>query len=690
MSRLGDNERARPLLERALSIWEAQSEDGVGSPLVAVAADNLAMVLYDQGEDARCLELIEWALELRERQLGPQHPDVAQSLNNLALHLHGQGELEEAERHHRRALAVRERVLGTVHPDVAQSLNNLGVVLRELGDLETARDLYRRSIEIWQSAVGPGGLDEVRARINLAAANAALVDAEAAASDVLRAAETVEAITEAHLGSLSVAERLAWNDDLPQTVSSLLMAYAMPVAPKRAYALMAGLKGGVLAGLAGLGREPNADAAQRLRTVRQAIGRAVQAGRVSEVAGLEQERERLERALLEAQRPLEESGWDRSGTTRLATGLPSRSAFVDLYCTVDWVGDESFCYTAVVTTRGVHVTVNLGPADLLDDALTAWRTEVVSPLCDLGALTEMVWAPIANVLGEDIDQIWVCPAGPLWGVPWGLLADGAGVAVVPSPRALLALQTPPAPPQDGVLLVTGPTYGPAVRDRGLGDLPSAPAESRCVTDAAGASGRRVVPLEAEEATAEAVCLGLESCGHAHIATHGLSGTAEGRLSGGLSHRGTILADPGSGLLASGGRWTRSPLATSALVLADEDPYLTAEQVVGLSLNGLQSVVLSACSTGLGRWVSGQGVLGLAAAFHAAGVRWTLTSLWDVPDAATLELVRAFYTSLWGQGRSPADALAEAQAHVRARRCWRAPLFWAGWALSGDAFRPVGL
>ncbi|WP_412070577.1 tetratricopeptide repeat protein [Rubrivirga sp. IMCC43871] len=688
LSRLGDNARARPLLERALSIWEEQSQDGAGTPLVAVAADNLAMVLYDDGEDERCIELITWAMEIREQLLGPMHPDVAQSLNNLALTVQDLGDLEAAEGYHRRALAIREQALGLTHPDVAQSLNNLGGVVGARGDLEAARDLYRRSIRIWQAAVGAGGLDEAMARINLARADAALAGPEAAAADVLRAAETVEAITTQQLGTLSVAERLAWNDDLPQTMSSMLMAYAMPVAPARAYGLLAGLKGGVLAGLLGLGRG-HAEAARRLRAVREEIGRAVQDDRASDVDGLEHERERLERSLLGTRAHVEDGVWDRSGAARLAAGLPDDAAFVDLYCTVDWPGAETFRYTAVVTAGGEHATVDLGPADVLDDALAAWRREVVSPLCDLDALAERVWAPIGDVLSGSVGQVWVCPEGPLWGVPWGLFGGDRRVAVVPSPRLLLALQAPPPPPQDEVLLVAGPTYGAVVRARGLGDLPSAGAESACVEGAAAASGRRVVPLTGPDATVGSVCVGLETCGHAHIATHGLTGTATGRLSEGVAHRGAILADPGTGLRPGGGRWTRSPLATSALVLAGDDPYLTAEQVVGLSLGGLQSVVLSACSTGLGRWVSGQGVLGLAAAFHAAGVRWTLASLWDVPDAATLALVEGFYAALWGDGRSPADALRAAQAQVRAHRDWRAPFFWAGWVLSGDAFHPAG-
>jgi len=59
------------------------------------------------------------ALEIRERVLGPDHPDTATSYNNVAFNLNAQGRAAEAELLFRKALEIRERVLGPDHPDTA-------------------------------------------------------------------------------------------------------------------------------------------------------------------------------------------------------------------------------------------------------------------------------------------------------------------------------------------------------------------------------------------------------------------------------------------------------------------------------------------------------------------------------------------------------------------------------------------
>ena len=86
---------------------------------------------------------IERALAIREKALGPEHPDTATSLNNLAFLLTDQGDLAGARPLFERALAIREKALGPEHPDTAMSLNNLAVLLQDQGDLAGARPLYR-------------------------------------------------------------------------------------------------------------------------------------------------------------------------------------------------------------------------------------------------------------------------------------------------------------------------------------------------------------------------------------------------------------------------------------------------------------------------------------------------------------------------------------------------------------------
>jgi CHAT domain-containing protein len=94
------------------------------------------------------------------------------------------------------------------------------------------------------------------------------------------------------------------------------------------------------------------------------------------------------------------------------------------------------------------------------------------------------------------------------------------------------------------------------------------------------------------------------------------------------------------------------------------------------------VVLSACETGLGREVAGEGLIsGLPRAFLAAGSRRVLVSLWPVGDRESRELMTAFYRGLAERKLAPARALQEAQAELR--RQGRPPYAWAGFLLLGD-------
>ena len=64
-------------------------------------------------------------MSIREKALGPDHPDVATSLNDLASLYDTQGDYAKAEPLYKRSLSIWEKALGPDHPDVATSLNNL-------------------------------------------------------------------------------------------------------------------------------------------------------------------------------------------------------------------------------------------------------------------------------------------------------------------------------------------------------------------------------------------------------------------------------------------------------------------------------------------------------------------------------------------------------------------------------------
>jgi hypothetical protein len=95
------------------------------------------------------------------------------------------------------------------------------------------------------------------------------------------------------------------------------------------------------------------------------------------------------------------------------------------------------------------------------------------------------------------------------------------------------------------------------------------------------------------------------------------------------------------------------------------------------------VVLSACNTGLGKDVKGEGLVGLTRGFMHAGSARVMASLWQVDDEATAELMKHFYRQMLVEKKSPAAALRGAQTAVRQQRRWSAPYYWAAFVLQGE-------
>ena len=114
----------------------------------------------------------------------------------------------------------------------------------------------------------------------------------------------------------------------------------------------------------------------------------------------------------------------------------------------------------------------------------------------------------------------------------------------------------------------------------------------------------------------------------------------------------------------------------------QDGYLRLQDIYNLKLP-VDLVVLSACQTGLGKDVRGEGLIGLTRGFMYAGASGVVASLWKVDDEATAELMKHFYQGMFEQGLSPAAALREAQLALRQQKRWHEPYYWAGFVIQGQ-------
>lgn len=129
------------------------------------------------------------------------------------------------------------------------------------------------------------------------------------------------------------------------------------------------------------------------------------------------------------------------------------------------------------------------------------------------------------------------------------------------------------------------------------------------------------------------------------------------------------------------------LSGLVLSLVDEegnprDGFLHTHEIFNLDLNA-ELVVLSACQTGVGEEVKGEGLMSLTRAFMYAGAPRLIVSLWQVSDEGTAELMKRFYERLFSGGLYPAAALRCAQRSMYQDPQWNSPYHWAGFFFQGD-------
>ena len=114
----------------------------------------------------------------------------------------------------------------------------------------------------------------------------------------------------------------------------------------------------------------------------------------------------------------------------------------------------------------------------------------------------------------------------------------------------------------------------------------------------------------------------------------------------------------------------------------QDGFLRTHDIYNLKLPA-ELVVLSACETGLGKDVKGEGLEGLTRGFMYAGARRVIVSLWNVNDKATAELMQHLYVGMLKQKKTPVAALRAAQIEMLRVKQWQSPYYWAAFTIQGE-------
>ena len=377
----------------------------------------------------------------------------------------------------------------------------------------------------------------------------------------------------------------------------------------------------------------------------------------------------------------------------------------------------------VLRNKGGPQGTDLGEAAGIDNHVSQLRAALRDPTSkDFNRRSRMldddVMRPVRKFLG-DSRHILISTDGALNLIPFGALVDEEdhyliekySFSYLTSGRDLLRFQEPSPPGRESVIF-TDPLFdlaagagtkplretpeeaGPRSLDFSRLTYPPLPATAEEAKQIAAVLPRASVFARAD--ATEGNLKQVKGPTILHIATHGFF--LPDRQQESLDNRTLYHEQNLPGTFSEFEIETaENPLLRSGLVLAGvkqlhsgigEDGVFTALEAAGLDLIGTRLVVLSACDTGLGQLLNGEGVDGLRRALFIAGAESQVISLWAVSDTATRDLMVGFYKRLQaGEGRT--EALRQAQLTMMASSGRSHPFYWAAFIQSGN-WAPVDL
>jgi CHAT domain-containing protein/Tfp pilus assembly protein PilF len=586
----------------------------------------------------------------------PQAATSLYALGDLSL---ASGDLDRALDFHQRALKIR-REAGS-RTDVVWSLNRLGIVLEDRGDLEGAEQTHARALDMFEK-IGAGITDPVQygayrqTSVVLYPHYARVLVKLGKVAEALRISERSRGVGLARMTALSGANFV----DLLSPEDA------------RAWQSMTARRSRTSNALRVLEDHPAGAAFEDARSRDQARALFVQTER--EFSGL---RDRLFASTprLRAAQTLTSPAAEQ--LEALAKNAPD-TLFVE-WMMVD--GKSTLLF--VLSASGIKAFQLDAGSGEIRDASDAWRLSLAHSIDDRGAartqsvagarderqlaqkLYQLAFGKLEPMLAAGgYSRLVLVPEGPLLEVPFPALLDQNGIRLTEryaisntvsftyllertnrpkATRSLLCVADPIAPGQQRLVVPSGDRYGP---------LRAALAEAKQVAGMFPGSLTLAGP-QAREAEIKRHIGEFELL---HFATHGILDAADGLRSGLL-----LAAEPED-----------SP----------EDGVLEAWEIAGLSLSA-RLAVLSACETALGKEQLGDGLLGLAWAFQAAGVPRVVASLWNVDDAATSVLITYFYQEI-GAGARVDDAMRNAILKMRKDPRYTSPYYWAAFEILGHA------
>ncbi len=712
---------AEPLYQQSLAIFKQQLGDN--HPDVAQSLHNLALLYEFQGRYAEAEPLYQQSLAIFKQELGDDHPSVAASLSLLAALYQRQGRYTEAEPLYQQSLAISKQQLGNNHPYVAVSLNGLAELYQSQGRYAEAEPLYQQSLAILKQQLGDNHPSVAASLNNLAE----LYFSQGNTNRTIELVSQGLKIQEYNLSENLVAGDERQKQDYMRTISgttngvislNLQSAPNNPEATRLALTTIFERKGRILDVLTNsqqiLRQRINDPESQDL--LNQLIATRTQLANLifkkpEDFPSPDVYRQQLE-TLTDKAKQLEDQLSRRSAEFRnlsqpitlkaIQQLIPANTALVELVRYRPFnpkappnerIGSPRYA-AYILYQSGEPQAIDLDEAEAIDKAVEKLRTYLRNPRVSLRQLKasareldKMVMQPVRQLLG-DTKTILLSPDAALNLIPFEALVDENEQYLVEnylftyltSGRDLLRLQYPQNDRQTP-LVIANPKYQQqgeiialdAYRSIDLSQDVFYPLKgTQQEAEAISQLFSEAVILTDTKATENALKQ-VKNPDFLHIATHGFFKPPKPSAENPTDFDNPLFR---SGLVFAGVEKSQS---------GGDDGVLTAYEGTLLNLVGTQLVVLSACDTGIGDISAGEGIYGLRRAFVIAGSESQLISLWKVDDAATKDLMVAYYERLKaGEGRR--EALHQIQRdwlEGKKGEKYQHPYYWASFIPSGD-------
>jgi CHAT domain-containing protein/Tfp pilus assembly protein PilF len=700
----GDYAKAEEYLQRGLGISQRLAPESVD---VANHLNNLGELARLRGRLAEAEQYVTQAMTIRER-LGPLSLDFAENLISLGLIVQQRGDLERAEQYYRRAISIWKELVPESGRE-APALAGLAGIMQRRGRLEEAAQFHQQALDALESQTNRlGGTQDTRSGFRANYENyyqeyASLLVAQGKdelAFQVLeqsRARTLLEMLTSARLDIHRGADPA-----MLQKERTLLKNKS--AASERRIQLLSRRH-------AEEQIEEVENEINHLREEYLSVEAQIRAGSPAYAALTQPEPPATEqvRKLLDANTVLLEYslGQDRSYVFVVTTDsvasheLPKRDDIERLARSMydaltarnrvikgetsarqqaRWLeADKAYARLAVQLSKMV-----LGPsaADIhgkrllivADGALhyvpfaalpEPSNTSASAPLM---MAHEVVNLPSASVLGvlrrqeegkKPAPKMVAVLADPVFSARDARLAAAPESPRPGHSRGALKLHTGASSSGSASSSPVNETLSRSVRDVGLLELSRLPFTRR-EADAImslTSPGQAMEALDFDATRAAATSPKLSQYRIVHFATHGLLDSRHPELSG------LVLS-----LVNREGE--------------TQPGFLSLEDIYNLDLPA-DLVVLSACETGLGKEIDGEGLIGLTRGFMYAGASRVVASLWSVNDLATSELMARFYRGVLRNGVSPAAALRQAHIQMWKTTRWKSPYYWAAFQVQGE-------